>query len=38
VGMLALFAVIFIFSEQFWDVFSEVLDETTRVMVNIVNV
>jgi Zn-dependent protease len=38
VGMLALFAVIFIFSDQFWDVFSEVLDETTRVMVNIVDV
>ncbi|MGH3040110.1 MAG: site-2 protease family protein [Gaiellaceae bacterium] len=38
VGMLALFAVIFIFSDQFWDVFSEVLDETTRVMVDIVNV
>ena len=36
VGMIALFAVIFVFNEQFWDVFSEVLDETTRVMVNIV--
>jgi Zn-dependent protease len=38
VGMIALFAVIFIFSDQFWDIFSEVLDETTRVMVNIVTV
>jgi Zn-dependent protease len=38
VGMIALFAVIFVFSEQFWEVFSEVLDETTRVMVNIVTV
>ena len=38
VGMIALFAVIFIFNEQFWEVFSEVLDETTRVMVNIVTV
>jgi len=38
VGIIALFAVIFIFSEQFWEVFSEVLDETTRVMVNIVTV
>jgi Zn-dependent protease len=36
VGIIALFAVIFIFNEQFWDVFSEVLDETTKVMVNIV--
>jgi Zn-dependent protease len=38
VGMIALFAVIFIFNDQFWEVFSEVLDETTRVMVNIVTV
>ena len=38
VGMIALFAVIFVFNEQFWEVFSEVLDETTRVMVNIVTV
>jgi Zn-dependent protease len=38
VGMIALFAVIFIFNERFWNVFSEVLDETTRVMVNIVTV
>jgi len=38
VGMLALFAVIFIFNDRFWEVFSEVLDETTRVMVNIVTV
>jgi Zn-dependent protease len=36
VGIIALFAVIFVFNEQFWNVFSEVLDETTRVMVNIV--
>jgi len=35
-GMIALFAVIFVFNDRFWDVFSEVLDETTRVMVNIV--
>ncbi len=38
VGMIALFAVIFIFNDQFWNVFSDVLDETTRVMVNIVTV
>jgi Zn-dependent protease len=38
VGMIALFGVIFVFNEQFWEVFSEVLDETTRVMVNIVTV
>jgi Zn-dependent protease len=38
VGMLALFAIIFVFNDQFWDVFSDVLDETTRVMVNIVSV
>jgi hypothetical protein len=36
VGIIALFAVIFIFNEQFWNVFSDVLDETTKVMVNIV--
>jgi Zn-dependent protease len=36
VGILAIFALIFVFNEQFWDVFGEVLDETTRVMVNIV--
>jgi Zn-dependent protease len=36
VGIIALFAVIFVFNEQFWSVFSEVLDETTKVMVNIV--
>jgi Zn-dependent protease len=36
VGMLAIFAVIFIFNEQFWEVFSRILDETTQVMVNIV--
>ena len=38
VGMIALFAIIFVFNEQFWEIFSEVLDETTRVMVNIVTV
>jgi Zn-dependent protease len=36
VGIFAIFALIFVFNEQFWDVFSEVLDETTRVMVTIV--
>lgn len=36
VGMLALFAVIFLFGDAFWDIFSEVLDESTRVMVTIV--
>jgi Zn-dependent protease len=36
VGMIALFAVIFVFNDQFWEVFSDVLDETRRVMVNIV--
>jgi Zn-dependent protease len=36
VGMLAIFAVIFIFNEQFWEVFSRILDESTQVMVNIV--
>ena len=36
VGIIAIFAFIFVFNEQFWDVFSEVLDETTRVMVSIV--
>jgi Zn-dependent protease len=36
IGMIALFVVIFVFNEQFWEVFSEVLDETARVMVNIV--
>jgi Zn-dependent protease len=38
VGMIALFAVIFVFNDQFWSVFSDILDETTRVMVSIVNV
>ena len=37
VGMLALFAVIFVFNDQFWDVFSSVLDRTTSVMLTIVN-
>jgi hypothetical protein len=36
VGILAIFALIFVFNEEFWDVFGEVLDETTRVMVSIV--
>jgi hypothetical protein len=30
--------VIFLFNDRFWEVFSRVLDETTRVMVNIVTV
>ena len=38
VGMIALFAVILVFNDQFWSVFSGVLDETARVMVNIVTV
>jgi Zn-dependent protease len=38
IGMIALFVVIFVFNEQFWELFSEVLDETARVMVNIVRV
>jgi Zn-dependent protease len=37
VGMLALFAVIFVFNDQFWEVFSRVLDRTTSVMLTIVN-
>ncbi len=36
VGMIALFGVILVFNEQFWDVFSAILDETTEVMVSIV--
>ena len=36
VGIIALFAVIFVFNEQFWDVFEEVLGETTDVMLTIV--
>ena len=36
VGMIALFALIFVFSEQFWEIFSEVLDESARIMVSIV--
>jgi Zn-dependent protease len=36
VGILALFGVIFIFNDQFWDVFGEVLDRSTDVMVRIV--
>lgn len=38
VGMIALFAVILVFNDRFWSVFSGVLDETARVMVNIVTV
>ena len=38
VGMIALFAIIFVFNDQFWDVFGDVLEETTQVMVNIVTV
>ena len=38
IGMIAIFVLIFVFNEQFWEVFSEVLDETARVMVNIVDV
>ena len=38
VGMLGLFALIFIFNDQFWNVFGDVLDRTTEVMVNIVTV
>jgi Zn-dependent protease len=37
VGMLALFAVIFVFNDQFWEVFSRVLDRTTSVMLTIVS-
>ncbi|HEX2044809.1 MAG TPA: site-2 protease family protein, partial [Gaiellaceae bacterium] len=36
VGMLGLFALIFLFNRQFWDVFGEVLAEATDVMVRIV--
>jgi Zn-dependent protease len=36
VGMLGLFALIFIFNRQFWDVFGRVLAEATDVMVSIV--
>jgi Zn-dependent protease len=36
IGMIALFVVIFVFNQQFWEVFSSVLDETAQVMVNIV--
>jgi Zn-dependent protease len=36
VGIIAIFAVIFIFNEQFWDVFEEVLVETADVMGTIV--
>jgi Zn-dependent protease len=35
-GMLALFGLIFVFNEQFWDVFGEVLDRSTETMVRIV--
>jgi Zn-dependent protease len=36
VGMLALFGLIFVFNDQFWEVFGEVLDRSTRVMVSMV--
>jgi Zn-dependent protease len=36
VGMIALFGVIFLFGGAFWEVFGEVLDESTRIMVTIV--
>jgi len=36
VGMIALFGLIFVFNDRFWEFFSTVLDETTRVMVSIV--
>jgi Zn-dependent protease len=36
VGMLALFGVILVFNQQFWDVFGEALDRSTEVMVRIV--
>jgi Zn-dependent protease len=36
IGMIALFVVIFVFNQQFWEIFSRVLDETAQVMVNIV--
>ena len=38
IGMFVLFGFIFIFNDQFWDVFSRVLDRTTLVMRNIVDV
>jgi Zn-dependent protease len=36
VGIIAIFAFIFVFNEQFWDVFGEILATTERAMVNIV--
>ncbi|MGH2450985.1 MAG: site-2 protease family protein [Candidatus Limnocylindria bacterium] len=36
VGMLALFGLIFIFNEQFWDVFGEVLAESRDIAVRVV--
>lgn len=36
VGMLALFGLIFVFNQQFWDVFGDVLDRSTQFMVRIV--
>jgi Zn-dependent protease len=36
VGMLALFGLIFVFNEQFWDVFGEVRDRSAEFMVRIV--
>jgi Zn-dependent protease len=36
VGIIALFAFIFVFNDQFWDIFSEILSESTDVIVRIV--
>ncbi|MGH3005698.1 MAG: site-2 protease family protein [Gaiellaceae bacterium] len=36
VGMLALFGLIFVFNDQFWEVFGEVLNRSTDFMVRIV--
>jgi Zn-dependent protease len=36
VGMLGIFALVFIFNDQFWEVFDDVLDRSTEVMVKIV--
>jgi Zn-dependent protease len=36
VGMLALFGLIFVFNDRFWEVFGEVLDRSTDFMVRVV--
>lgn len=36
VGMLGIFALVFIFNDQFWEVFGDVLDRSTELMVRIV--